>query len=39
MAKNQISTTQYLELCKSSDENVTKLLNKDFDDRHRYKSI
>ena len=39
IAKMQISTTQYLELFKSSDENMTKLLNEDFGDRHRYKSI
>ncbi|KAK0623518.1 hypothetical protein B0T14DRAFT_425965 [Immersiella caudata] len=39
MAKKQISTTQYLELCKSSDEDMIELLSKDFEDRHRYKSI
>ncbi|KAK3373972.1 hypothetical protein B0T24DRAFT_283145 [Lasiosphaeria ovina] len=39
MAKKQISTTQYLELCKSSDEDMIELLSRDFEDRHRYKSI
>ena len=39
MAKNQISTTQYLELCNSSDEDMIKLLSRDFEDRHRYKNI
>ncbi|KAK0745442.1 P-loop containing nucleoside triphosphate hydrolase protein [Schizothecium vesticola] len=39
MAKKQISTTQYLELCNSSDEDMIELLSKDFEDRHRYKSI
>ncbi|KAK3341084.1 hypothetical protein B0T25DRAFT_329824 [Lasiosphaeria hispida] len=39
MAKKQTSTTQYLELCKTSDEDMIELLSKDFEDRHRYKSI
>lgn len=39
MAKNQISTTEYLTLCKSSDKNTTKLLSENFEDRHRYKNI
>lgn len=38
MAKKQISTTKYLELCRSSDENRIALLSRDFDDRHRYKN-
>lgn len=39
MAKKQISTTQYLKLCNSSNEDIIKLLSRDFKDRHRYKSI
>ncbi|KAK4221858.1 hypothetical protein QBC38DRAFT_520909 [Podospora fimiseda] len=39
MAKKQISTTEYLELCKSSDEDMIELLSKEFEDRHRYKNI
>ncbi|KAK0711611.1 hypothetical protein B0H67DRAFT_296663 [Lasiosphaeris hirsuta] len=39
MAKKQISTAQYLELCNSSDEDMIELLSRDFEDRHRYKSI
>ncbi|KAK0639874.1 hypothetical protein B0T16DRAFT_383637 [Cercophora newfieldiana] len=39
MAKKRISTTQYLELCKSSDEDMIELLSKDFEDRHRYQNI
>ncbi|KAK0728575.1 hypothetical protein B0T26DRAFT_869597 [Lasiosphaeria miniovina] len=39
MAKKQISTAQYLELCESSDEDMIELLSRDFEDRHRYKSI
>lgn len=39
MAKNQTSTTQYLELCRSSDENMIKLLSRNFEDRHRYKNV
>jgi len=39
MAKKQISTAQYLELCKSSDEDMIELLSKDFEDRHRYETI
>lgn len=38
MAKKRMSTTKYLELCRSSDENRIALLSKEFDDRHRYKS-
>ncbi|KAK4205172.1 putative kinesin light chain [Triangularia verruculosa] len=36
MAEKQISTTQYLGLCKSSDEDMIELLGRDFEDRHRY---
>ncbi|KAK4113213.1 hypothetical protein N656DRAFT_789251 [Canariomyces notabilis] len=39
MGKKQISTTQYLELCNSSDEETIELLSRDFEDRHRYKDI
>ncbi|KAK4109332.1 hypothetical protein N656DRAFT_839255 [Canariomyces notabilis] len=39
MGKKQISTTQYLELCNSSDEDTIELLSRDFEDRHRYKDI
>ncbi|KAK0741212.1 P-loop containing nucleoside triphosphate hydrolase protein [Schizothecium vesticola] len=39
MAKKQISTAQYLQLCKSSDEDVIELLSRDFEDRHRYETI
>ncbi|KAK4653773.1 hypothetical protein QC762_0087050 [Podospora pseudocomata] len=39
MAKEQISTARYLKLCKSSDEDMVKLLSSHFDDRHRYKNI
>ncbi|VBB80786.1 Putative protein of unknown function [Podospora comata] len=39
IAKEQISTAQYLKLCKSSDEDMVKLLSSHFDDRHRYKNI
>ncbi|KAK4108618.1 hypothetical protein N656DRAFT_684421, partial [Canariomyces notabilis] len=39
MGKKQISTTQYLELCNSSDEDMIELLSRDFEDRHRYKDI
>ncbi|KAK4162839.1 putative kinesin light chain [Cladorrhinum sp. PSN259] len=38
MAKKQISTTEYLALCKSSDEDMIELLSRDFEDRHRYKN-
>ncbi|KAK3348603.1 hypothetical protein B0T25DRAFT_623733 [Lasiosphaeria hispida] len=39
MAENRISTLRYLELYKSSDEDMAELLSQDFDDRHRYESI
>nr|CDP26075.1 Putative kinesin light chain [Podospora anserina S mat+] len=39
MAEKQISTTQYLGLCKSSDEDMIELLSRDFEDRHRYQGI
>ncbi|KAL1997361.1 hypothetical protein VTN49DRAFT_3963 [Thermomyces lanuginosus] len=37
MAKKQISTTRYLELCRSSDKHMVELLSRDFEDSHRYK--
>ena len=37
MAKKQITTTRYLDLCQSSDKNMIELLSRDFDDRLRYK--
>lgn len=37
MARKQISTTNYLELCRSSDKNIVELLSKDFEDSHRYR--
>ncbi|KAK0724150.1 hypothetical protein B0H67DRAFT_640719 [Lasiosphaeris hirsuta] len=39
MAKKQVSTEQYLELCKSSGEEMIGLLSRDFEDRYRYKDI
>lgn len=39
MAGKRVSATQYLELCRSSDEVLIKLLNQDFEDRHRYKNV
>lgn len=39
MAKEQISTTQYLNLCQSSDEDMIDLLSRDFEDQHRYRDI
>ncbi|KAK4680131.1 hypothetical protein QC764_0041900 [Podospora pseudoanserina] len=39
IAEKQISTTQYLGLCKSSDEDMIELLSRDFEDRHRYQGI
>jgi tetratricopeptide (TPR) repeat protein len=39
IAKNQISTAQYLELCKSSNADMIELLSRDFEDRHRYETI
>ncbi|KAL1995554.1 hypothetical protein VTN49DRAFT_1741 [Thermomyces lanuginosus] len=37
MAKKQISTTRYLEHCRSSDKRMIELLSRDFEDSHRYK--
>jgi len=37
MAKTGITTTKYLEYCRSSSESLIKLLSKDFEDRTRYK--
>ncbi|KAL1993077.1 hypothetical protein VTN49DRAFT_3834 [Thermomyces lanuginosus] len=37
MAKKQISTTRYLELCQSSEKYKIELLSRDFEDSHRYK--
>ncbi|KID85971.1 kinesin light chain [Metarhizium guizhouense ARSEF 977] len=39
MDKNQISTSEYLELCESEREDMIDLLCRDFDDPHRYKEI
>jgi len=39
MAKTGISTTRYLEHCRSSDKHWIKLLSKDFEDQGRYKTI
>lgn len=39
MDKNQISTSEYLELCESEREDMIDLLGRDFDDPHRYKEI
>lgn len=37
--QTRITTTQYLEHCRSSDEHLIELLSKDFEDRARYKDI
>jgi hypothetical protein len=39
MDKEQISTTQYLKFCLSSDNDMIDLLSADFEDRHRYEEI
>ncbi|KID73289.1 Kinesin light chain 1 [Metarhizium brunneum] len=39
MDKNQILTSEYLELCESEREDMIDLLGRDFDDPHRYKEI
>ncbi|TGJ83479.1 hypothetical protein E0Z10_g5315 [Xylaria hypoxylon] len=36
MAKEGISTTEYLEFCQSSESDVINLLSEDFKDLHRY---
>ncbi|KAL7910460.1 P-loop containing nucleoside triphosphate hydrolase protein [Trichoderma velutinum] len=38
MTKTGIKISQYLEYCRSSDENLIKLLSKNFDDRARYET-
>ncbi|KAK2589658.1 hypothetical protein QQS21_012665 [Conoideocrella luteorostrata] len=38
MAENQISTSEYLNLCESKRDMI-RLLGRDFDDPHQYKSI
>jgi tetratricopeptide (TPR) repeat protein len=38
MAMTGISTTEYLEFCRKSDEETIYLLSQDFEDRHRYKT-
>ena len=37
MAKEQISTKQYLELCQSSNQGMIDLLGRNFEDQHRYR--
>ncbi|KAL1989626.1 hypothetical protein VTN49DRAFT_6823 [Thermomyces lanuginosus] len=37
MTKKQISTSEYLDHCQSSDRDMVELLSKDFEDPHRYK--
>ncbi|KAM0542622.1 hypothetical protein ACHAPJ_012701 [Fusarium lateritium] len=39
MLKTGISTTRYLEYCRSSDATLVKLLSRDFEDRGRYDGI
>ncbi len=39
IARCQITTAKYLDLYLSSDENMIELLNRDFEDRYRYKNI
>src|SRR3569833_665868 len=39
MAKTRMSTTKYLEHCRSSDKNSVSLLSREFEDRNRYKNI
>ncbi|KAL6812533.1 hypothetical protein J3E69DRAFT_376335 [Trichoderma sp. SZMC 28015] len=38
MVKTGMVVSQYLEYCRSSDENLIKLLSKNFDDRARYET-
>ncbi|KAI1213575.1 uncharacterized protein F4807DRAFT_270747 [Annulohypoxylon truncatum] len=37
MARTRISTTRYLDHCRSSDETQVKLLSQEFEDRSRYR--
>lgn len=37
IVKKQISTTKYLEYCRSSDKYMIELLSRNFEDRHRYR--
>jgi len=39
MAKETVTTEQYLSYCQSSDEELIDLLSLEFEDEHRYKSI
>jgi hypothetical protein len=39
MAKTGMTTTRYLDHCRSSDKKTIKLLGKDFEDRGRYQGI
>lgn len=39
MAQEQMSISEYLECCNSSDKGMINLLSRDFEDRHRYKMI
>ncbi|KAL1989929.1 hypothetical protein VTN49DRAFT_7126 [Thermomyces lanuginosus] len=39
MAKKLITTTRYLEYCRSSDNYMVELLSRDFEDKHRYKEV
>jgi nucleoside phosphorylase len=39
MNENQISTTEYLEIYQSDDDELIYLLSKDFEDRGRYKGV
>ncbi|KAK3935926.1 putative kinesin light chain [Diplogelasinospora grovesii] len=39
MAKEQISTLEYLELFRSSDKDMIDLLSRNFEDRYRYQGI
>ena len=39
MNENQISTTKYLEIYQSDDDELIYLLSKDFEDRGRYKNV
>ena len=36
MAKKNLSTTKYLDICRSSDKEMANLLSENFEDRHRY---
>ena len=39
IAKKQIQTSEYLELCESEREDVIDILSTDFNDPHRYKEV